>query len=70
MIYVYEKKSVQENCATCFYGPNAVGYDGKPVNRMGCAHADRQCDSMLYLMGLKNNCPSFWLDQARFERIR
>lgn len=55
---VIEKKDVPENCATCLYGrPN------------GCAHADRQRDWMHYRMwnGLEQ-CPSWWLDQNRFER--
>lgn len=69
MIKVIERKSVPEDCSTCLYGPNAVGYDGKFLTRIGCAHADRQGDSMLYLMGLKSNCPSFWLDQNRFNRV-
>lgn len=68
MIHVIERKCIPENCKSCLYGPNAVGYDGKPVGRMGCANADRQGDSMLYLMGLKWPCPSYWLDQNRFER--
>ena len=35
----------------------------------GCAHADRQRDWMRYRvwMGLEQ-CPSWWLDQNRFER--
>lgn len=38
-----------------------------PLN--GCAHADRQRDWMHYRMwnGLEQ-CPSWWLDQNRFER--
>lgn len=68
MAYVVEHKCVPENCSTCLYGPNAVGYGGKPVGRIGCAHADRQKDFMLYGMGFKWPCPSFWLDQNRFER--
>ena len=67
---VYEKKSVPENCSTCLYGPNSVGWDGTPVRRMGCGNANRQGDWMLYMMGLKCSCPSYWLDQNRFERIR
>lgn len=64
---VYEKKNVPENCRTCLYGPNALNYDGKPVGRLGCAHADRQKDWMLYgIFG--GRCPSYWLDQNRFER--
>lgn len=55
---VIEKRDVPENCTTCLYGrPN------------GCAHADRQRDWMRYRvwMGLER-CPSWWLDQNRFER--
>ena len=44
------------------------GFDvlGRPN---GCAHADRQKDWMRYRvwMGLER-CPSWWLDQKRFER--
>lgn len=58
MIQVIERKTVPANCSTCLYGPNAVGWDGKPVGRIGCAHADRQNDWMLYGMGLKGPCPS------------
>ena len=68
MAKVREIRTVQEGCRTCFYGPNAIGYNGKSVNRLGCAHADRQRDWMKYAMfgGL---CPSYWLDQNRFERV-
>ena len=69
MIQVYERKWVPENCKTCLYGPCAVGWDGKPVNRRGCAHADRQWDWMQYMLGVIGPCPSFWLDQNRFERM-
>lgn len=67
MIYVTERKQIPENCSTCLYGPNAVGYDGQPV-RLGCGHADRQQDWMLYGLGLKGKCPSYWLDQNRYVR--
>ena len=69
MIQVTERKIVPENCYTCLYGPNAIGWDGKPIGRLGCGHADRKEDWMLYGMGLKGPCPSFWLDQNRFERV-
>lgn len=55
---VVEKRDVPEDCTTCLYGrPN------------WCAHADRQRDWMRYRvwMGLEQ-CPSWWLDQNRFER--
>ena len=68
MIYVTERKRVPEDRSTCLYGPNAVGYDGRPVARMGCGHADRQRDFMMYMLGFKQNCPSYWLDQNRYER--
>lgn len=42
MIEVYEKKKIPENCSTCLYGPNAIGWNGKPVRSIGCGHADRQ----------------------------
>lgn len=56
MIEVYEKKKVPEDCSTCLYGRS-----------YGCAHADRQKDWPLYRMG--RICPSFWLDQNRFQRV-
>ena len=65
--YVYERKCVPENCSTCLYGPNAIGYDGRIVRRMGCCHADRQKDWMIYAI-FGASCPSYWLDQNRFER--
>lgn len=67
MIDVCERKRVPANCKTCLYGPNAIGWDGKPVGRMGCGHADRQRDWMLYAI-YGAACPSYWLDQNRFER--
>lgn len=67
MIEVYEKKKVPQNCATCLYGPNAIAYNGKPIGRMGCGHADRKGDWMKY--GLFGGCPSYWLDQNRFSQI-
>lgn len=67
MVEVCIKKNVPENCSTCLYGPNAVGWDGKPIRRLGCAHADRQKDWMHYAL-IKSGCPSFWLDQNRFQR--
>ena len=67
MAYVYEKKHIKEDCSTCLYGPNALGYNGKPVGRMGCGHADRQKDWMRYMI-YGAPCPSYWLDQHRFER--
>ena len=69
MIEVIERKCIPENCSTCLYGPNAIGWNGKPVRIIGCGHADRQGDWMLYSMGLKTHCPSFWLDPARFQRF-
>lgn len=65
--YVYEKKYIPENCSTCLYGPNAIGYNGKIVRRIGCGHADRQKDWMNYAI-FGASCPSYWLDQNRFER--
>ncbi len=70
MIQVTERKIVPENCTTCLYELKAVGWDGKPIGRIGCAHADRQGDWMLYMMGLRGLCPSFWLDQNRFDRVK
>lgn len=67
MFYVTERKCIPENCSTCLYGPNAVGYDGRPIGRIGCAHADRQSDWMKYAI-FGADCPSYWLDQNRFER--
>ena len=67
MVRVVEYKDVPETCSTCLYGPNAIGYNGKPLNRMGCAHADRQRDWMMYFI-YGSRCPSFWLDQNRFRR--
>lgn len=60
---------VVDGFTPCLYGPNAVGWNGKPVGRIGCAHAGRQDDWLLYAMGLKGSCPSFWLDQNRFQRV-
>lgn len=70
MPIVYEKKRIPENCATCLYGPNALDYNGHPVGRMGCAHAGRQKDFMFYMMfgAARGRCPSYWLDQNRYER--
>ena len=70
MPIVFEKKVVPSNCGTCLYGPNALDCYGKPVKRMGCAHADRQDDFMFYMMfgASRGVCPSFWLDQHRFEQ--
>lgn len=47
-----------EDCTTCLY-----------YRFNGCANADRQKDWMHYRVwkGLKQ-CPSWWLDQNRFER--
>ena len=70
MIQVYERKFIPENCSTCLYGPNAIGWNGEPVGRIGCSHADRQKDWMLYSYGLKGICPSFWIDQNRFDLRR
>lgn len=69
LINVIKVEHVPENCQTCFYGPNALDYNGKPIVRLGCAHADRQKDSILYLIGLKSGFPSYWLDHTRYERI-
>lgn len=55
---VIEKKDVPEDCTACLcYRFN------------GCANADRQKDWMHYRVwkGLEQ-CPSWWLDQNRFER--
>lgn len=56
MIKVIEKKEVPENCSTCLYGRG-----------LGCGHADRKQDWMRY--ALLGNCPSYWLDQNRFEPV-
>lgn len=58
MARVIVTQEVPENCSTCLYG-----------KIYGCAHADRQKDWTYYRMwrGLKP-CPSWWLDQNRFER--
>ena len=54
---VYEIKEVPRNCSTCLYG---TGF--------GCAHADRKKDFLqIALMG--KYCPSYWLDQHRFQPI-
>lgn len=55
---VIEKKDVPEDCTTCLY-----------YRFNGCANADRQKDWMHYRVwkGLEQ-CPSWWLDQNRFER--
>lgn len=70
MAFVYEKKQIPENCGTCLYGPNALDYNGNTVKRLGCGHADRQGDFMLYMMfgASRGRCPSYWLDQIRYER--
>lgn len=67
MILVKEKKRVPENCSTCLYGPNAIGWDGNPVRGISCGCADRRNDWMRYAI-YGAPCPSFWLDQNRFER--
>lgn len=48
MILVKEKKRVPENCSTCLYSPNAIGWDGNPVGGFGCGCADRRNDWMRY----------------------
>lgn len=55
---VIEKKDVPEDCTTCLY----YRFNGR-------ANADRQKDWMHYRVwkGLEQ-CPSWWLDQNRFER--
>lgn len=55
---VIEKRDVPEGCTTCLY-----------YRFNGWANADRQKDWMHYrvLKGLEQ-CPSWWLDQNRFER--
>lgn len=68
MIEVTERKRVCENCSTCLYGPKAVGWNGERVRYAGCGHADRQNDWPMYAMGMRGQCPSYWLDQNRFER--
>lgn len=60
MIEVYEMKKVPENCSTCLYKSRVF-----PV---GCAHAGRKDDWAKYAM-LGYGCPSYWLDQNRFQRI-
>ena len=52
------EKDVPEDCTTCLY-----------YRFNGCANADRQKDWMHYRVwkGLEQ-CPSWWLDQNRFER--
>ena len=32
-MWVTERKEVPENCSTCLYGPNAIGWNGKPGPR-------------------------------------
>ena len=56
MIEVYEKTRIPEDCSTCLYG--------RPY---GCAHADRKEDWLQYRL-YDRVCPSYWLDQNRFER--
>ena len=56
MIEVYEKKRIPEDCSTCLYR-----------GEFGCAHADRKEDWLQYRLYGKV-CPSYWLDQNRFER--
>lgn len=58
MIEVVSKRKVPANCSTCLYG-----------RFFGCGHADRQKDWDYYRFwqGLRP-CPSYWLDQTRFER--
>lgn len=55
---VFEKKQVPENCSTCLYG-RCLG--------AGCDHADRQGDWFKY--AIFGGCPSYWLDQHRFEPV-
>ena len=57
MIECYDKKQVPENCSTCLYG-----------TVFGCSNANRQKDWMKYeIIGM--GCPSYWLDQHRFEPV-
>lgn len=58
MARVIATQEVPGNCSTCLYG-----------KFYGRAHADRQKDWAYYRFwrGLKP-CPSWWLDQTRFER--
>lgn len=54
---VYVKKQVPENCSTCLYFMGTH-----------CSHASRQQDWLKYgLLGA--GCPSYWLDQHRFESV-
>lgn len=53
-------KHVPRNCSTCLY----VSRNGLP----GCDHYDRSNDWLIY--AIFENCPSYWLDQTRFERAR
>ena len=58
---VYEKKEVPRNCSTCLYFKNYK-----------CGHADRKEDLLAYIMFgemLGEDCPSYWLDQHRFEPV-
>lgn len=68
MAIVYEKKRIPEDCSSCLYGPNALDSSGHPIGRMGCAHADRRNDYMRFML-FGGHCPSFWLDQNRYERL-
>lgn len=55
---VIEKRDVPEDCTTCLY-----------YRFNGCANADRQKDWMHYRVWKDlEHCPSWWLDQNRFER--
>lgn len=57
-IEVYERKEIPCNCSTCLY---------QSKNGWGCAHADRQDDALkISLFNL--DCPSWELDNSRFER--
>lgn len=59
-VEVVVTKSVPKNCSTCLYA-RLGGY-------CGCGHADRQRDWLHY--AAFGGCPSWWLDQNRFERAR
>lgn len=61
VVEVVESKKVPENCATCMYG-----------RMCGCIHPNRQKDWKRYVdfTWLDNNCPSFHLDQNRYNTVK
>lgn len=55
---VYEKKEIEEGCATCLY----KGCDG-----VRCGNANNHGRLMVLVNGLRP-CGEYWLDQNRFQR--